>query len=165
MNQISWWRTNFVEDEIEHIVKSFRNECVSQGRVTKEFELKLSEFFEIDRESPYMLFVANINKHKQKKMTIEQDSYFGLDKLNVDRSDIPAVTHVDYTARIQSVNQNTNPRYHQLLTKFYEKYRCPVIVNTSFNVRGEPIICSPIDAYKCFMRTEMDYLIIGNFLF
>ena len=124
----------------------------------------ISDYFEIDRESPYMLFVANVKKNKQIKMMKEQESYFGLKKLNLVRSEIPAVTHVDYSARIQSVNKNTNPLYHQMLTKFNEKYECPVVVNTSFNVRGEPIVCTPEDAYLCFMRTEMDYLIIGNYL-
>jgi len=124
----------------------------------------ISEYFDIDRESPYMLLVADIKKKKQLPMTEEQYSYFGLKKLNVVRSEIPAVTHVDYSARIQSVNKHTNPRYHQMLTNFYEKYGCPVIVNTSFNVRGEPIVCTLKDAYLCFMRTEMDYLIVGNYL-
>jgi len=124
----------------------------------------ISDYFQIDRESPYMLLVANVQKEKQLKMSEEQDSYFGLDKLNVVRSEIPAVTHVDYSARIQSVNKKTNPLYHQLLTKLNEKYGCPVIVNTSFNVRGEPIVCTPKDAFLCFMRTGMDYLIMGNYL-
>ena len=124
----------------------------------------ISDYFEIDRESPYMLLVANVQKDKQVKMSEKQNSYFGLDKLNVVRSEVPAVTHVDYSARIQSVNEQTNPRYHQMLTKFNDKYGCPVIVNTSFNVRGEPIVCTPKDAYLCFMRTEMDCLIIGNYL-
>ena len=124
----------------------------------------ISEYFEIDRESPYMLLVANVQKSKQIEMSEKQRSYFGLEKLNIVRSDIPAVTHVDYSARIQSVNSKTNPRYHKMLTKFNSKYGCPVIVNTSFNVRGEPIVCTPQDAYLCFMRTEMDYLIMGNYL-
>ena len=124
----------------------------------------ISDYFEIDRESPYMLLVANVQKDKQVKMSEKQNSYFGLEKLNVVRSEIPAVTHVDYSARIQSVNEQTNPRFHQMLTKFNDKYGCPVIVNTSFNVRGEPIVCTPKDAYLCFMRTEMDCLIIGNYL-
>ena len=124
----------------------------------------ISDYFEIDRESPYMLLVANVQKDKQVKMSEEQNSYFGLDKLNVVRSEVPAVTHVDYSARIQSVNEQTNPRFHQMLTKFNDKYGCPVIVNTSFNVRGEPIVCTPKDAYLCFMRTGMDYLIMGNYL-
>jgi carbamoyltransferase len=124
----------------------------------------VSDYFEIDRESPYMLLVANVRKDKLTSMTEEEKSYIGLEKLNVVRSDIPAITHVDYSARIQSVNGKTNPRYHQMLTKFNDKYDCPVIVNTSFNVRGEPIVCTPEDAYLCFMGTEMDYLIMGNYL-
>jgi len=124
----------------------------------------ISDYFEIDRESPYMLLVANVQKNKQIEMSEEQKSCFGLEKLNVVRSEVPAVTHVDYSARIQSVSRKTNPRYHKMLTKFNNKYRCPVIVNTSFNVRGEPIVCTPKDAYLCFMRTEMDYLIMGNYL-
>jgi len=124
----------------------------------------ISEYFEIDCESPYMLLVANIQKDKQVNMSDEQKSCFGLEKLNVARSEVPAITHVDYSARIHSVNEKTNPRYHAMLTKFNDKYGCPVIVNTSFNVRGEPIVCTPKDAYICFMRTEMDYLIMGNYL-
>lgn len=125
----------------------------------------ISEYFEIDRESPYMLLVANVQKDKQIKISEDQNSYFGLEKLNVVRSEVPAITHVDYSARIQSVNGTTNPRYYQMITKFNEKYGCPIIVNTSFNVRGEPIVCTPKDAYICFMRTEMDFLIMGNYLF
>ena len=124
----------------------------------------ISDYFEIDRESPYMLLVANVQKSKQVEISAEQNSYFGLEKLNLVRSVVPAITHVDFSARIQSVNYRTNPRYHQMITKFNDKYGCPVIVNTSFNVRGEPIVCTPKDAYLCFMRTGMDFLIIGNFL-
>ena len=124
----------------------------------------ISDYFEIDRESPYMLLVADVKKSKQIEMSAEQNSYFGLEKLNVVRSEIPAITHVDYSARIQSVNKHTNPRYHKMLSKLNDKHGCPVIVNTSFNVRGEPIVCTPKDAYLCFMRTEMDYLIMGNSL-
>ena len=124
----------------------------------------ISDYFEIDRESPYMLLVSNIKKDKRIIMTKDQKSYFGLEKLNVVRSDIPAITHVDYSARIQSVNKKTNPCYHQMLTKFYEKHGCSVIVNTSFNVRGEPIVSTPENAYICFMRTNMDYLVLGSFL-
>ena len=127
-------------------------------------EENISEYFDIDRPSPYMLLVSNVQKDKQLKMTKEQEGYFGLKKLNIARSKIPAVTHVDYSARIQSVNKETNPRYHEMLTKFNQKYNCAVIVNTSFNVRGEPIVCTPKDAYLCFMRTEMDYLIMNNYL-
>ena len=127
-------------------------------------EENISDYFDIDRPSPYMLFVANVKKDKQVQMTKKQEQYFGLKKLNITRSEIPAVTHIDYSARIQSVNKKTNPRYHDMLTKFNEKYNCPVVVNTSFNVRGEPIVCTPQDAYLCFMRTEMDYLVLNNFL-
>ena len=127
-------------------------------------EENISEYFDIDRPSPYMLLVANVQKNKQLKMTKEQEGYFGLKKLNIVRSLIPAVTHVDFSARIQSVSRQTNPRYHDMLSKFNEKYSCAVVVNTSFNVRGEPIVCTPKDAYLCFMRTEMDYLILNNFL-
>ncbi len=125
---------------------------------------EISNYFDIDRESPYMLLVANVKEDKQIKMSTEQTDYFGLEKLNVVRSDIPAITHVDYSARIQSVNGKYNPNYHKLISKFNEKYGSAVIVNTSFNVRGEPIVCTPYDAYRCFMRTEMDYLVLGNFL-
>ena len=127
-------------------------------------EEDISDYFQIDRPSPYMLLVADVVKNKQTQMTEEQESYFGLEKLNIPRSEIPAVTHVDYSARIQSVSKETNPRYHALLTAFKEKYGCSVIVNTSFNVRGEPIVCTPNDAYICFMRTEMDYLVLNNYL-
>ena len=127
-------------------------------------EENISDYFDIDRPSPYMLLVANVKKDKQLQMTKKQEQYFGLKKLNITRSEIPAVTHIDYSARIQSVNKKTNPRFHNMLTKFNEKYSCPVVVNTSFNVRGEPIVCTPQDAYLCFMRTEMDYLVLNNFL-
>jgi carbamoyltransferase len=127
-------------------------------------EENISEYFDIDRPSPYMLLVADVVKDKQLPMTDEQESYFGLKKLNIARSQVPAITHVDYSARIQSVSKKTNKRYHDMLTVFNEKYGCPVIVNTSFNVRGEPIVCTPKDAYLCFMRTEMDYLILNNYL-
>ena len=127
-------------------------------------EEDISKYFDIDRPSPYMLLVANVNKDKQLPMTSEQESYFGLKKLNIARSEIPAVTHVDYSARIQSVSKKTNKRYHDMLTVFKEKYDCPVVVNTSFNVRGEPIVCTPSDAFKCFMRTDMDYLLLNNYL-
>ncbi len=127
-------------------------------------EENISDYFDIDRPSPYMLLVADVKKEKQIAMTSEQESYFGLQKLNIPRSEVPAITHVDYSARIQSVNNKTNKRYHDMLTIFNDKYGCPVVVNTSFNVRGEPIVCTPQDAYRCFMRTEMDYLILNNYL-
>ncbi|MDA9629609.1 carbamoyltransferase [Candidatus Pelagibacter sp.] len=122
----------------------------------------LSNWFDMNIESPYMLLVANINLKKKIEMTDEQKNLFGIEKLNIKRSEIPAVTHVDYSARIQTVNQKTNKTYYDLISKFKEKTGCPVIVNTSFNVRGEPIVCTPTDAFNCFMGTELDYLIIGN---
>jgi carbamoyltransferase len=125
---------------------------------------KVSEWFEIDRPSPYMLLVAQVAKEKQKEMTGDQKSYFGLEKLYAQRSEIPAITHVDYSARVQTIHKETNPLYHKMISTFDKKNDCAVIVNTSFNVRGEPIVCSPDDAYLCFMRTEMDYLLVGNFL-
>jgi carbamoyltransferase len=111
-----------------------------------------------------MLLVADIRKDLRREMTAQEKQYFGIDKLNVVRSSIPAVTHVDYSARIQTVHRETHPAYWNLLKAFRELTGCPVIVNTSFNVRGEPIVCTPRDAYQCFMRTEMDYLVMGNFI-
>ncbi len=125
---------------------------------------KASEYFEMNTGSPYMLIVADIKKERRKKLNTGEDNLFGIDKLKVVRSDIPAVTHIDYSARIQTVHKETNPLYYKLILKFNEKYGCAVIINTSFNVRGEPIVCTPEDAYKCFMRTNIDHLIIGNFL-
>lgn len=125
---------------------------------------EVSNYFEIDRESPYMLLVANVKKDLRREMTAEEKQLFGIDKLNVVRSSITAVTHVDYSARIQTAHKDTNPAYWHMIDRFRQKTGCPVIVNTSFNVRGEPIVCTPLDAYKCFMRTEMDYLVLGHFL-
>lgn len=125
---------------------------------------KVSEYFEIDKESPYMLLVADVKKERRRKMTEEEEKLWGIDKLNVIRSDIPAITHVDYSARLQTVHKETNPRYHKLIEIFEKKTGCAVIINTSFNVRGEPIVCTPEDAYKCFMRTNIDYLVLGNYL-
>lgn len=125
---------------------------------------EVNNFFELDRPSPYMLLVADVDKRIRRKMTDDQEKLWGIDKLNVARSEIPAVTHVDYSARIQTVHKETNPAYHKMISTFFEKTGCPVIVNTSFNVRGEPIVMSPIHAYLCFMRTEMDYLILGSYL-
>ena len=124
----------------------------------------VGEWFEHDIDSPYMLLVADVKEDKRRAMTEEESSLFGVDKLNVPRSSVPAVTHVDYSARIQTVHADTNPRYHALISKFKEKTNCPLIVNTSFNVRGEPIVCSPTDAFKCFMGTEMEVLAIGNYI-
>ena len=122
----------------------------------------LSEWFDINVDSPYMLMVANINKDKTIKMTEDQKNLFGIDKLNVKRSEIPAVTHVDYSARIQTVHKETNEKYFRLIKKFKEKTNCPILVNTSFNVRGEPIVNTPLDAFNCFMGTDLDKLVIGN---
>jgi carbamoyltransferase len=122
----------------------------------------LSEWFDINVDSPYMLMVANINKDKIIKMTENQKNLFGIDKLNVKRSEIPAVTHVDYSARIQTVHKETNEKYFRLIEKFKDKTNCPVIINTSFNVRGEPIVNTPLDAFNCFMGSDLDKLVIGN---
>jgi carbamoyltransferase len=124
----------------------------------------VAEWFEHASDSPYMLLVADVQKNKRRSMTTDEEALFGVDKLNVPRSSVPAITHVDYSARIQTVHADTNPRYHAVISKFKEKTGCPLVVNTSFNVRGEPIICTPTDAFKCFMGTEMDVLTVGNFV-
>ncbi len=111
-----------------------------------------------------MLLVAGVKNNKRCAMTKEEEALFGIDKLNVPRSSVPAITHVDYSARIQTVHFDTNPKYHAVISKFKEKTGCPLVVNTSFNVRGEPIICTPTDAFKCFMGTEMDVLAVGNYV-
>jgi carbamoyltransferase len=122
----------------------------------------VDDYFELDADSPYMLLVADVKHNRRRPMTAEQHQLFGIDKLNLVRSDIPAVTHVDYSARIQTVHSETNPRYHALLSAFKRRTGCAVLVNTSFNVRGEPIVCTPDDAFRCFMGTEMDTLVVGN---
>ncbi len=127
--------------------------------ILKEY---LSEWFDVNVDSPYMLMVSNINKNKTIEMTEDQKNLFGIDKLNVKRSEIPAVTHVDYSARIQTVHKETNEKYFRLIEKFKEKTNCPILVNTSFNVRGEPIVNTPLDAFNCFMGTDLDKLVIGN---
>ena len=124
----------------------------------------VNEWFEHETSSPYMLIVAKVKKDKCRTMTQEESSLFGIDKLNIARSSVPAITHVDYSARIQTVHADTNSSYYAVISKFKEKTGCPLVVNTSFNVRGEPIVCSPKDAFKCFMGTELDLLAIGNFL-
>ena len=123
----------------------------------------VKEWFEHDADSPYMLLVADVQRNKRQTMTSEEEALFGIEKLNISRSSVPAITHVDYSARIQTVHADTNPRYHALISKFKEKTGCSLLVNTSFNVRGEPIICTPTDAFKCFMGSELDILSIGNF--
>ena len=122
------------------------------------------KWFELDDDSPYMLFVDNVKQNKRREMTSEEEQLFGIEKLNIKRSDIPAVTHVDYSARIQTVHQETNPRYHALIRRFKEKTGCSVVVNTSFNVRGEPIVCTLEDAFRCFMGMEIELLVVGNSL-
>ena len=122
----------------------------------------VSDWFELNSDSPYMLIVADVRKDRRRTMTPEEDAMFGIDKLNTVRSEIPAVTHVDYSARVQTVHEETNPLYYRLLKRFKALTGCPVLVNTSFNVRGEPIVCSPEDAFRCFMGNELDLLVVGN---
>ena len=124
---------------------------------------RVSDYFEQDTESPYMLIVAPVRKELRRELSDEEQELFGVEKLKIKRSELPAITHVDYSARVQTVHEDTNPRYHQLLKAFEQRTGCAVLVNTSFNVRGEPIVCTPEDAYRCFMRTEMDYLVVENF--
>ena len=123
----------------------------------------VKDWFELDKDSPYMLIVADVQDGIRRKMSEEEEELFGIDKLNVKRSKIPAVTHVDYSARVQTVHRDTNAPYYDLISRFKDKTGCPVIVNTSFNVRGEPIVCTPTDAFKCFMGTELDVLAVGNY--
>jgi carbamoyltransferase len=125
---------------------------------------RVSDYFELDTDSPYMLLVAPVKKERQVPMTAEQRKLWGLELLNVPKSDIPAVTHIDYSARVQTVTAEVNPDYHALLSEFERQTGCAVLVNTSFNVRGEPIVMTPLDAYRCFMRTHIDYLVLGPYL-
>jgi carbamoyltransferase len=125
---------------------------------------RVSDYFEQETESPYMLIVAPVRKELRRELSDEEQELFGVEKLKIKRSDLPAITHVDYSARVQTVHEDTNPRYYRLLKAFEQQTGCGVLVNTSFNVRGEPIVCTPEDAYRCFMRTEMDYLVVENFL-
>ena len=125
---------------------------------------RVGEYFEHEGDSPYMLIVAPVRENLRIPLTPDQEKLFGVEKLKLKRSTLPAITHVDYSARVQTVHADTNPRFHQLLTEFQRQTGCAVLVNTSFNVRGEPIVCTPADAYRCFMRTEMDYLVVENFL-
>jgi carbamoyltransferase len=122
----------------------------------------VSEWFDLTSDSPYMLIVAEVRKDKHRAMSPDEQALFGIDKLNVSRSEIPAVTHVDYSARVQTVHSDTNPLFHRLLSRFKALTGCPVLVNTSFNVRGEPIVCTPEDAFRCFMGNELDVLVAGN---
>jgi carbamoyltransferase len=124
----------------------------------------VAEWFELDADSPYMLLVADVAAGHRREMTAAEQALFGIEKLNVPRSDIPAVTHIDYSARVQTVHGETNPRFHALISAFKARTGCPVIVNTSFNVRGEPIVCTPEDAFRCFMGTGLEVLAIGDCL-
>jgi carbamoyltransferase len=124
----------------------------------------VSNWFDLNVDSPYMLLVANIKKEVQIQMNTKQENLFGIEKLNIKRSKIPAVTHVDYSSRVQTVHKETNPRFHKLIKKFKELTGCPILVNTSFNIRGEPIVCSVKDAFQCFMGTNLDVLVIENFI-
>lgn len=122
----------------------------------------VADWFDLDADLPYMLLVAPVKETRQRQMSDAERALFGIAKLNVPRSEIPAVTHVDYSARVQTVHTKTNPRFHALITRFKELTDCPVLVNTSFNVRGEPIVCTPEDAFRCFMGTEIEMLVVGN---
>ena len=123
----------------------------------------LNEWFDYNKDSPYMLVVADVKKEKRIQMNDEEKSLFGIDKLNISRSIVPSITHIDYSARIQTVHEDSNTRYHSLISMFYKRTGCPILINTSFNIRGEPIVCNPADAFKCFMGTELDILVIDNF--
>jgi carbamoyltransferase len=125
---------------------------------------KVTDYFQLDSDSPYMLIVSPVDESRRIPMTKEQEALFGIEKLNVPRSDIPAVTHVDYSARVETVDEIQNPQFYALLKAFEARTGCSVLVNTSFNVRGEPVVCTPEQAYTCFMRTEMDCLVLGNYL-
>jgi carbamoyltransferase len=125
---------------------------------------RVGDYFEHEGPSPYMLIVAPVRQSLRIPLTPEQDKLFGVEKLKLKRSELPAITHVDYSARVQTVHPETNPRFYHLLREFDAQTGCAVLVNTSFNVRGEPIVCTPADSYRCFMRTEMDYLVVENFL-
>jgi carbamoyltransferase len=124
----------------------------------------VADWFELDTDSPYMLLVADVTPERRLPMPPGAEGLWGIEKLNVPRSTVPAITHVDYSARVQTVRRDTNPLYYDILAAFHRQTGCPVIVNTSFNVRGEPMVCSPADAYRCFMRTDMDLLVLENFL-
>jgi len=123
---------------------------------------KVADWFEMNCDSPYMLLVAPVKSEHRRQMTAEEDALFGIDKLNVPRSSIPAVTHVDYSARVQTVHRETNPRYHDLIARFNALTGCPILVNTSFNIRSEPIVCTPEDAFRCFMGTDIDIMVVGD---
>jgi carbamoyltransferase len=125
---------------------------------------RVGDYFEMDVDSPYMLLVAPVKRERQIPMTGDQERLWGIERLNLPRSDLPAITHIDYSARVQTVSRDTNPNYYALIREFERQTGCAVVINTSFNVRGEPIVCTPADAYRCFMRTHIDHLVLGPFL-
>jgi carbamoyltransferase len=125
---------------------------------------RVSDFFEMECESPYMLLVAPVRKERRIEMTEQEQGLWGIEQLHVPRSDVPSITHIDYSARVQTVSRETNPDYYDLIKMFEDDTGYGIVINTSFNVRGEPIVCTPEDAYRCFMRTEMDYLVLGSHL-
>ena len=125
---------------------------------------RVADWFELDGDSPYMLLVADVLPSRRLPVPDEADALWGIEKLNIPRSTVPAITHVDYSARVQTVRRETNPLFYDIIDAFYRRTGCPVIVNTSFNVRGEPIVCTPEDAFRCFMRTDMDALVLENFI-
>jgi carbamoyltransferase len=154
-------RSSFMQKQLNIKVKyreSFRPFAPS---VLRE---DVSEWFDHNVDSPYMLFVADIQKNKRRTMTVEEEELFGIDKLNVRRSLVPAITHIDYSSRIQTVHYETNPLYHSLISRFKDLTGCSLLINTSFNVRGEPIVCTTTDAFKCFMGTDLDVLAVGDFI-
>jgi carbamoyltransferase len=152
-------RSSTMQKDLNHKIKYRESFRPFAPAVLRE---DVADWFELDGDSPYMAFVADVALHRRRAMTKEQRAQFGIDRLNVLRSEIPAVTHVDYSARIQTVHTETNPRFHALLARFKTLTGCPVLVNTSFNVRGEPIVCTPEDAFRCFMGCELDVLVAGN---
>ena len=161
INVISWCKRLEELGAGEILITSIDKDGTEEGFDFNLLE-KVSDWFNYNGESPYMLMVANVKKDKQINMNEDQKKLFGIEKLNIKRSEVPAITHVDYSARVQTVNKKNNKRYYDLISKFKEKTGCALVVNTSFNVRGEPIVCTPKDAYLCFMRTEMDILVLEN---
>ena len=149
-----------VADDYAALTTARMSESEALGMLREDVD----SWFDFDTDSPYMLMVADVKSERQKTMSPDEEALFGIEKLNIARSEIPAVTHIDYSARIQTVHADTNPRYHALISAFKSRTGCPVVVNTSFNVRGEPIVCTPEDAFLCFMGTEIELLAIGNCL-
>jgi len=154
-------RSKLMQEQLNQKIKFRENFRPFAPSVLREHT---SDWFELEIESPYMLFVSEVKDQKRNVLSHIDDKLQGLDKLRANRSQVPAVTHVDFSSRIQTVNEATNPKFHSLIKRFYELTGCPMLVNTSFNVRGEPIVCTPQDAFRCFMGTHLDVLAIGNFV-